>query len=288
MPFFRILTVALAAALAACTSTAPSSRGLTVIATMSTLASIASAVAGPGVPVSTLVPVGASPENYQPTPADIERLRSAGVLIANGAGLESWLEHTIQAAAAPHLVKVVCTDGLTIIDGNPHLWMDPELARAYVTKIRDALISADPSGADGYRSRAADYDKTLVRLVASTRAKIATIPKANREMIIFHDAFPYYNRRFGIRTLAAVELSPGREPNPSELASIVKLARAHHVRAVFAEPQFSPRLMQTLAQSAGITKVAVLYDDTLGTGSQTTDYVGLIDYDTNTIVNALR
>ena len=258
------------------------------MASMSTLASLASAVAGPKVPVSTLVPVGASPENYQPTPDDISRLHDASVFIANGAGLETWLAHTLDAASAPRQVRVVCTDGLPVVDGNPHLWMDPELARRYVTKIRDALVAADPSGADGYRSRAADYDTKLVALVARTRAKIGILPSARREMIIFHDAFPYYNRRFGIRTLAAVELSPGREPNPAELASIVRLARAHHVRAVFAEPQFSPRLMETLAQSAGIENVAVLYDDTLGTGKQNADYVGLIDYDTDAIVSALR
>ena len=238
--------------------------------------------------VSSLVPVGASPETYQPTPADIARLHDARVLVANGAGLEQWLAHTIDAAAASRLVRVICTDGLPVVGGNPHLWMDPELARAYVIKIRDGLIAADPPGAPEYRRRAKAYDATLVALTERTRGKLAMIPAAGREMIVFHDAWSYYARRFGLRLLGVLETSPGREPNPSELALLVTTARARHVRAVFAEPEYNPKLMRVFAQSAGIQNVAILYDDSLGGDPRIHDYVSMIDVDTATIVAALR
>lgn len=260
----------------------------TVIASTATLASLAAAVAGGRMQVSSLVPVGASPETYQPTPADIARLHDARVLVANGAGLEQWLAHTIDAAAAPRLVRVICSDGLAVVNGNPHLWMDPELARRYVAKIRDGLIEADPGGAQGYRRRADAYDVTLARLTARTRAKIARIPPARREMIVYHDAWTYYVRRFGLRLLGVLETSPGREPNPAEFAQLVNIARAHHAPAVFTELEYNPKLVRTLAQSAGISKVAVLYDDSLGGDPRIHDYVSMIDVDTDTIVDALR
>jgi manganese/iron transport system substrate-binding protein len=267
---------------------APAGPALRVMTTTATLASLAQGVAGDRAQVSSLVPIGASPETYQPTPGDIARLRQAQVLVANGAGLEEWLAHTIAAAAAPHLVRVVCTDGLPVVAGNPHLWMDPVLARAYVAKIRDAFIAADPAGRSVYERNARDYDGRLVALVARTHASIATIPASRREMLVFHDAWSYYNRRFGLRTLGVIETSPGREPNPADFARLIDLARSHHVRAVFTEPEYNPKLVQTLARSAGITTVAVLYDDSLGPATRLRDYISMIDYDTGTIVASLR
>jgi ABC-type Zn uptake system ZnuABC Zn-binding protein ZnuA len=262
--------------------------GATVVATTSTLASLAVGVVGDPTRVRSLVPVGASPEDYQPAPQDIEAIHSANVLVENGANLEGWLQSDLDNARNEKLTVVVCSDGLPVRDGNPHLWMDPEFARAYVRKIRDALVAADPPNAASYRRNAATYDAQLVALLARTHKKIATIPPAQRTMIIFHNAFLYYNARFGLRTVGVVELHPGAEPSPQHIAEIVTLARANHVGAVFAEPEYSPKLIEALAQSAGIKTVENLYDDSVGTDPKVADYIGMIDYDTDTIVNALK
>jgi zinc transport system substrate-binding protein len=107
-------------------------------------------------------------------------------------------------------------------------------------------------------------------------------------MIIFHNAFLYYNARFGLRTVGVIELHPGAEPSPRHIAEIVGLARSYHVRAVFAEPEYSPKLVEALAQSAGIRTVENLYDDSVGTDPKVATYIGMIDSDTDTIVNALK
>jgi ABC-type Zn uptake system ZnuABC Zn-binding protein ZnuA len=212
--------------------------GLQVVASTSTLASLVTGVLGDPTRVHSIVPVGSSPETYQPAPQDIEAVHNADVLVENGAGLESWLQGTLDNARNGHLRIVVCTDGLPVRDGNPHLWMDPVFARAYVAKIRDALVAADPANAVTYRKNAAAYDAKLRALIARTHRKIGTIPVARRAMIIFHNAFVYYNARFGIRNIGVVEVVPGADSNPQHLSQIVALARANHVRAVFAEPAF--------------------------------------------------
>jgi ABC-type Zn uptake system ZnuABC Zn-binding protein ZnuA len=276
--------------LAACggSTGATSSGGVRVLATTTTLASLALGVVGDPARVSSLVPIGASPEDYQPAPQDIESVHDARVLLENGANLETWLDGTIENARNPGLIRVVLSDGLPVRDGNPHLWMDPEFARAYVRKIRDAMIAADPAGAATYRANAAAYDAKLVALTARTRKKIDTIPVMQRTMIVFHNAFNYYDARFGLQTLGVVETNPGADPSPQHLAQIVELARSHHVRAVFAEPEYSPKLIAALAESAGITTVSDLYDDSIGTDPKVATYIGMIDYDTDTIVRALK
>jgi ABC-type Zn uptake system ZnuABC Zn-binding protein ZnuA len=266
----------------------PQTSGATVVATTSTLASLAVGVVGDPSRVRSLVPIGASPEDYQPAPQDIEAIHDANVLVENGANLEGWLQSDLDNARNAKLTVVVCAQGLPVRDNNPHLWMDPEFARVYVRKIRDALIAADPPNAQTYRSNAASYDAQLVALVKRTRSKIATIPPPQRTMIIFHNAFLYYNARFGLRTVGVIEVHPGAEPSPQHLGEIVNLARTYHVRAVFAEPEYSPKLVQALAQSAGIRTVESLYDDSVGTDPKVATYVGMIDYDTDTIVNALK
>jgi len=257
------------------------------VATTTLLASLASSVAGDRAQVTSLLPVGASPETYQPAPGDIVRLHDAGLILENGAGLEAWLDPMLHAGGAA--AKVIdCSAGLTVIAANPHLWLDPEYARHYVVAMRDGMIAADPAGAPVYRANAAALDLRLATLTAHIRAQIATIPPGNRNMIVFHNAWLYYNRRFGLRTLGEIEETPGSEPSAEHIAQLVDAARATHLRAIFAEPEYNPKLVRTVAQSAGISTVAVLYDDSVGTSPQTRDYISMLETDTTTIVNALR
>jgi ABC-type Zn uptake system ZnuABC Zn-binding protein ZnuA len=259
-----------------------------VVTTFSTLNSFVEGVGGSHVTVTNLVPVGASPEEYQPTPQDIATLGNAQVLVENGAGIEAWLQHTLQNADNPHLVRVICTDGLPVILGNPHLWMNPDYAKHYVEKIRAALTQVDPKNAADYAANARTYDKQLDVLSAWIQAQVDTIPKSQRKMIVFHNAWQYYNDRFGIQTLGVIETSPGQEPNPQQLGGLIDEAKAAHLRAVFSEPEYSPKLVQSLARSANVAIVQNLYDDSIGTDPRVHDYMSMLHYDTTEIVNALR
>jgi ABC-type Zn uptake system ZnuABC Zn-binding protein ZnuA len=284
-----LVAATLALVLVACSHGAERRPGpMRIVTTTSTLASLARGAAGPQADVRSLVPVGVSPEDYQPAPADIAALHDADVLVENGAGLEGWLDATVRNAGNPHLVEVVCSDGLPVRSGNPHLWMDPVYARSYVAKIRDALVAVDPAHAADYRASAAAYDGQLAALTDRTRAKISTIAPSRRAMVVFHDAFDYYGRRFGLRIVGAIEPTAGAEPNPAHIADLVRLARANGVSAVFAEHEYSDRLARTFAASVGGLKVAFLYDDSLGTDPGVQTYIGMIDTDTDTIVNALK
>jgi ABC-type Zn uptake system ZnuABC Zn-binding protein ZnuA len=260
--------------------------GLRVLATTTLLASLAADVGGERATVTSLLPVGASPETYQPAPADIVRAHDAQLIVQNGAGLEAWLAPMLGGSSRARIVN--CSDGLPIVAANPHLWLDPSYARQYVAAMRDGMIAADPAGAATYRANAAALDARLAALDARIRAQIATIPAANRDMIVFHNAWLYYNARYGLRTLGAIEDVPGSEPNAQHLARLIDAARAAHVRAIFAEPEYNPKLVNSVARSAGIPHVAVLYDDSVGTSPQTRDYIAMLETDTATIVAALK
>ncbi len=283
------LCLAASLLLAAAPAPSPAAGGrLRVVATFSTLGSLVRAVGGDLVEVTDLVPVGASPEDYQPTPHDIATLARADVLFENGLGIEAWLQRTITDSQSGKLRTVVLSDGLPHKDDNPHLWMDPVLAKAYVAKIAAALGDADPAHRAGYARNAHAYQGRLDALTKTIAHEIATIPKDHRSMIVFHNAWQYYDDRFGLETVGVVELSPGQEPSPRYIANLVQLAKEKHVRAVFAEPEYSPKLVQALAQSAGITTVQNLYDDSIAASGPVHDYISMLRYDTDTIVHALK
>lgn len=261
---------------------------INVVTTISTLNSFVAGVGGDRVSVTNIVPIGASPETFQPTPQDVATVAQAQLLVENGVGLESWLGRLLENAGSPNVRRVVCSDGLPVKGDNPHLWMDPQLAKRYVLKIRDGLIAVDPKDAALFTRNAARYNQRLDRLEAEIRARIATIPPTHRYMIVFHNAWQYYNDRFGITTLGFVERNPGQEPNPQQIAELIDLAKRHGVHAVFSEPEYSPKLLYAIAGGAGIGVVENLYDDSIGTDPRVANYIAMLEYDTGVIVKGLK
>jgi zinc transport system substrate-binding protein len=131
------------------------------------------------------------------------------------------------------------------------VWLDPTLARAQTQTIAEGLTRADPAGAPVYRANAA---KLAARLDALDQAFAAGLRDcARRELVTSHAAFAYLARRYGLIQLPVMGIAPEAEPNPADLAAIVRTARERHVTHVFFEPLVSPRLAQTLAREIGAT-----------------------------------
>ncbi len=242
----------------------PSER-LLVAASIPPLADMVRQVGGHRVDVLTMVPPGASPHTYEPTPSQMRDLARARLLFLNGVGLEFWADKAVEAADNPQLQVVVLSQGMDILQhsahaqGNPHLWLSPRRAMTYVARIRDALIAADPAGEAVYRRNAQAYLTQLRTLDADIRQAVATF--RSKEMVTFHAAWAYFIADYGLHQAAVLEPTPGKEPSAAEIAQIVAVVKASGAPAVFAEPQFSPRAMQAIAEAAG---VPVLTLDPLG------------------------
>lgn len=271
-------------------SSAPAAQNakLKVAVTFSTLGAIVKDVGGDLIDVTSLVPVGAAPETYEPTPADLVALSHADVVFENGGGLEVWLDKLLRSAGGDKQPVTLSGIGDLARAQNPHFWLDPRRAAVYAVKIAHALEQADPRHTAEYRS---NLKRTQARYAALDRwiaREVATIPPERRVMICFHDAWYYFDERYGIRDIGAIEPSPGQEPSAGAFAQLIADAKASHVHAVFAEPQFSPKLAKQLADGAGITTVTDLYDDTLGSTPDLATYEGMMRYDVARIVGALK
>lgn len=275
-------------------SPAPAGR-LPVVTTTTVFADLVTNVGGDLVTVSSLAGKNVDVHTFAATPADIRTVSGARLLVMNGLGLDDWLENTITSAAAAGtpLVKLgVALPGVDLLPGeqpgteSPHLWMNVEYAKLYVDRIAGALKAADPAHAAEYDARAAAYQARLDRLDASVRAKIATIPEPNRKLVMFHDAFPYFARAYGITIVGVAVEAPGQEPSAAETVALIDAIKASGVKAIFSESQFPTKLVDQLAEETGAKVVADLYDDALG-DPPVNSYEALITWDVDHLVAAL-
>jgi zinc transport system substrate-binding protein len=261
-----------------------------VAASIAPLADFARQVGGDWVQVITLLPPGASPHTYELTPAQVEQVAKARLLVLNGVGLEYWADKLVQGAGNPNLIVVDTSKGIEILEGdadepggNPHIWLDPRNAIVQVEHIRDALLQADPAHADDYRANAARYSAALREMDQEIAGEVATW--SSRQFIAFHPAWVYFAKRYGLEQVAVIEHSPGREPSPAEMAQLIETARRIGAKAIFAEPQFSPKAAQAIAEES---EAQVFFLDPLGSSLDDPSYLNLMRYNLAQMAKALR
>ena len=239
-----------------------------VVASIAPLGDFVRHVGGDRVKVEVLVPPGASPHTFEPTPAQVRRLATADLLVLNGVGLEFWAEKMVQSAANPNLRVVVTSEGLDImqtvdeegkVGGNPHVWLDPINAALQVARIRDALIEVDRADKDIYLKNGAAYIEDLKALDREIMLTVAQFRE--KRFVAFHSAWVYFARRYGLEQAAVIERVPGSEPSPGEIAQVVETIRRVKAKAIFAEPQLSSRVAEAIAAETG---ARVLFLNPLG------------------------
>lgn len=173
---------------------------------------------------------------------------------------------------------------LTPTSGNPHVWLDPEYAKVGIGNLVKELVRLDPPGESLYRRREAAYLARLDSLSAAIAAEFAGLKE--RRLITYHDAWPYFARRFGLDIVASVEPIPGQEPSAKELARLVDLIRAEHIKVITTEPQLPSALPEMLAKETGV-KVLVLNPLLVGPDGAV-DYVRELGASAGVLAGALK
>jgi ABC-type Zn uptake system ZnuABC Zn-binding protein ZnuA len=267
-----------------------------VITTTTIFADMVRQVGGDRVSVESLVPKGGEVHTFDPTPGDIRRITEADIAFRNGLGLDDWLAALIEDAGTSAPLVPLGTDlpGATLIAGeggggavNPHLWMNVAYGSLYAERIATELTRIDPEGAATYVDGLAAYQARLADLDAYARTQLGAIPEANRTVVSFHDAFPYFAAAYGLKVDGTIVDAPGQDPSAGAIAALVQAIRDHGVKAIFSEAQFNPDLAQTISNETGATIVSSLYTDTVGDAPQDT-YESMMRWNVDQVVAALR
>ena len=204
----------------------------------------------PGVTVTNMTKqISGCLHDYQLSPDDMKILSNADIFVVNGAGMESFLEKVIRDR--PNLNIVNASKGIELIKDrnnieNPHVWVSVSLHKRQIENIAAGLSKYDPENAKLYRKNADAY----ILKIEDLRIKMLNFTKSirNRDIITFHEAFPYFAKEFGLNVVAVVEREPGSDPDARELANTIDIIKKGKVRVLFAEPQYSAKSAEIIAR----------------------------------------
>lgn len=242
--------------------TVTTERKVQAVASFYPLFDFASNVAGDRATVTSLVPPGIEPHDWEPTLGDVTRVRSADLLIINGAGFETWADGigARKIVNTSEGIELEAHEGEEDEHGHgavdPHIWLDPVLAKQQVEAISAALAQADPANAEYYGENAASYSAELDSLDSFIRSELSNCEKS--EFIAFHDAFGHFAERYGLEQHAIHDISPEGEVLPQRLQEVIELARSLGISVIYSEDLVDPRLAEVVAGEIPGGRVLVL------------------------------
>ena len=287
----RITKATLIATAIFSSSLAYASEGLSVATSIKPIHSLVSAVMdGIGTP-SLIIEGAGSPHTYALKPSQAKALQDADLVFWVGPALESFLEKPIkEVASSARIVTLSDAHGLIKIEfregGNfdshddhakhddhdehakhddhdehakhddhgqfdMHVWLDPENAKMMINAIEEALIEADPRNARIYQGNAANVKRDLDKLITEVDAEMS--PVKGTPYVVFHDAYQYFEVRFGMKPVGSITVSPETLPGAKRVKELREKIKSLNASCVFSEPQFEPKLIATVIEgtSAG-------------------------------------
>lgn len=308
----RIRTVRLAApafagllAATACGASSANETGgerLRVVATTTQVADFARNVGGDKVQVTQILKPNVDPHDYEPSPADVQAIAEADVVVESGVHLEKWLDQTIESAGF-HGTLVDSSKGVTVrrgdgtgeeAAGDPHIWHNPKNAQIMSRDIAAAFSARDPQDKAAFDANLAAYNGRLDRLDTWIAQRIDTVPADRRKLVTNHDAFGYYVDRYHLTFVGSIipSFDTSAELSGKRLTTLVAKIKATGVNAIFSESSLPPKTAEAIGREAGVKVEAgenSLYGDTLGpAGSAGATYLDMERHNTATIVEALK
>ena len=241
-----------------------------VLTTFTVLADMARQVAGDRLQVRSIVKPGAEIHGYEPTPSDLERASSADLVVENGLGLELWADRFINAAG--DVPRLTLSDGMEplLIRGdayagkpNPHAWMSPQRAMAYVDQLVKGFSALDPTGATNYQRNGEAYKAQLQQLDQDLRADLADIPAEHRLLVSCEGAFSYLAHDYGLEEAYLWPVNAESQVTPRRMAQLITTVKQRRVPAIFCESTVSDKAQRQVAEAAETRFGGTFYVDSL-------------------------
>ena len=189
--------------------------------------------------------------DYQLTPADLKTLEKANAFVVNGAGMEAFLDKVVKQQEKLKIIDAskeidLLKDGT---EDNPHVWVSITNAIKQVRNIEEQLSAADPKHADQYKENADAYAAKLENLKQDMHAAVDSLP--NKNIVTFHEAFPYFAKEFNLNIVAVIEREPGSDPTPKDIEETVDKVKSLNIKALFVELQYPEGAAQTISKESG-------------------------------------
>ena len=293
-----MIGIMMAALFAGCGNDAPKEQAgkkIQVVTSFNAMAEFAKAIGGDKVEVSTIIPDGVEPHDFELKPENMKQLAKAQVFVYNGFGMETWAKQDIEEDKNDKIVSVVDNEGVEAIKNtdpeeikehgaeDPHAWLSLKNAKIEVKNIKDALVKVDPANKDYYEKNYTEYVAKLDAMIKKYEEQFAKAPHKN--FVTGHAAFAYLCRDFGLEQNSVEDVFAEGEPNAAQLAKLIEYAKENHITTIFAEEMASPEVSKTLAQEVG-AKVETIY--TIESNEDNKTYLERMDENLTKIAASLQ
>lgn len=235
-----------------------------VVASFYPLYEFSKNIAGDKAETSTFIPMGIEPHDWEPSTGDLIALKESDIFVYNGMGMEPFVEKLIDSGEYSNVLFVETTHGIDLIKTknsdeyeehdqdlqyDPHIWLDPILAKEQIMMIKEAMIKVDVDNAQYYEDNANAYSTKLDELDSTIRIGLSNCKK--NTIVPFHNAFTYFGNRYGIEIHSLSGVVPESEATANDLKNLVDYIKENQINIVFAEELVDPKLAQVLADEAG-------------------------------------
>jgi zinc transport system substrate-binding protein len=278
-----ILIVSFFLLVAGCSSKNVVNSKIKVAATIFPLYDAISEIGKDKVDAVLIIPPASDPHNFSITPQDIKKLQGVKLIFENDINLENWMDDLLQNLRGAKLINTSEAIMDNVENDNPHVWLNPDYFIAQCTAIKESLSEADPVNSSYYEANFKTYTETIESEAMKLRMEISALQV--KKIVSFHDAFPYLAKYFGLQIAGSLEETPGASPTPQKIKEIEDIITQNHIKAAFKEPQQSTDIMNAIVEDTHI-KVYVL--DPIGGTNSRNSYLQTMQYNINTIIEALR
>jgi ABC-type Zn uptake system ZnuABC Zn-binding protein ZnuA len=284
-------------------ATAAGDGRLQVGTTVAPITSIVASIGGDRVQISGIVPEGTNSHTFEPKPSVAELLSRLDVLYVNGLKLEEPTKELAQEnmrdgadivelgtkSIAPDRYAYDFSFPKSAGKPNPHLWTDPRYALKYAAIVRDDLGRREPASASYFAANFRRFEKKVRELDHAMRTAFATIPRAQRKLLTYHDAYAYFGRDYGWDVIGAIQVSDFEDPTAKDVARLIDQIRATKVPAIFGSEVFPSPVLEQIGKEAHVEYVDVLRDDDLpgAPGDPEHSWLGLMRFDYMTMTDAM-
>ncbi len=254
------------------------------------LADLAEQIGGENVSIVNLLKPGAEVHHFEPTSKDLASLKGVTLVLASGKGAESYLGKLADSLGSG--VKVVevgqTIPSIKTSNGHvdPHWWHSPDHMKRALRVISDELSGLDPAHAELYKTNATAAAQRLDTLKSWALQQLATIPKADRTIVSAHNAFGYFCKAFGFRSIPLLGLQSEDETTPKQIAEAIAAIRELKVRAVFPEDQANPKVLAEITRETGAKIGRPLVAD--GTAMDAHTFEKMLRHNVAALVEGLR
>jgi zinc transport system substrate-binding protein len=247
-----LLIMALILGITSCgTKTVESSKPV-VYASFYPIYDLASKIGGDKVTVRTIIPPGVEPHDWEPTTKDVAEMTKAKTILYLGLGMDSWIDKI--KTNAPNVTFYEVSKGVTpIVEGNqtnPHIWLSPKEALTMAKNINEALQKSFPNDKDYFEK---NYQTLKTTLETLDKEYTETLSQTkHKTFIVYHSAFDYLARDYGLKQEALVGSDEEAEVSPARMTEIINLIKSENIKYIFTEPLTSPKPIQTIAKETGV------------------------------------